>query len=549
MSAVMEVVDDSAPFFAPVSSDLIDGLLGQYQSMRKRIENIASMIDGEMSSAMEYFFEGNRDPDRGRGDFSVERVFRKEGAIFALNSAYWSKTLAMTDVLDCMPQKRRDFWHAQLSGKKFVGSGYDSETVPSLPDFEEGTVRATLSDMLAMRAMFLSERVDGIFRALSSDHVTNCPQGFSKRMILNSVYTSYASHSQCGHINDLRCVIAKFMGHDEPKYNSTSRIAEIARKRHGEWITIDGGAMRMRVYLKGTAHLEIHPDMAFRLNQVLANLHPHAIPAEFRTKQKKAHKEFQMMSRPLPFAVVDILAQMKRATRAIKQDGNWRQPYRYENVDNALKYDHYGQPDKHVLAEVRNVLKSIGGIESTEGWWQFDYNPNEIIDDIVTSGCIPDQKAHQFYPTPESVAIAAIEMAQIGDEDKCLEPSAGQGGLADYMPKDRTRCVEISKLHCDILAAKGFDVVQADFIEWATKTADRFDVAVLNPPFSDGRALLHTQTAATLVKSGGRLVAILPASFKGKDILPGWSAEWSHVFENEFAGTSVSVVIFSGEKP
>ena len=30
--------------------------------------------------------------------------------IAALNAAYWSKALAFTDVLDCMPQKRRDDW-------------------------------------------------------------------------------------------------------------------------------------------------------------------------------------------------------------------------------------------------------------------------------------------------------------------------------------------------------------------------------------------------------------------------------------------------------
>ena len=88
---------------------------------------------------------------------------------------------------------------------------------------------------------------------------------------------------------------------------------------------------------------------------------------------------------------------------------------------------------------------------------------------------MPDQRAHQFYPTPDELAIQVAELANIGAEHTCLEPSAGIGGIADHMPKDRTRCVEISDLHCKVLEAKGFDVTQADFLSWAGSTADRFD--------------------------------------------------------------------------
>lgn len=533
MSSAYELVDDSREFFAPTSSDMIDGLLSQYQSMRARIEQIAAMIDGEMSAAVEYFLDGNRDRDRWIP--SVSKLFRKEGAIAALNSAYWSKTMGLTDVYDAMPQKRRDEWNKAITEK-------------TTPDFTEEAVRPTITEMLASRHKFFAERVDGIFQSLSRTHVTNCPEGFGKRMILSDVYSTYANFSQSGNINDLRCVIAKFMGRDELGYNASNRVIEIARRRHGEWISVDGGAMRIRVYLKGTAHLEIHPDMAYRLNQVLAHLHPFAIPAEFRTKQKKAPREFVMMGRPLPFSVIEILASMKQAVRIFKHAGDWRQPYRHENIDNALKYDHCGKPEKHVIAEAVTVLESIGGAWSDEGWWQFDYDPRDVIADIVSSGCIPDQKAHQFYPTPESVGLVAVEMAEIGNQDQCLEPQAGHGNLAALMPKDRTTCVEISELHCSILKARGFNTVHCDFLKWAV-TAQKFDRIVMNPPFSEGRAMVHVETAAGLVKPGGRLVAILPASLKGKDILPGWAVEWSRIFDNEFAGTSVSVVIFCGVKP
>lgn len=65
----------------------------------------------------------------------------------------------------------------------------------------------------------------------------------------------------------------------------------------------------------------------------------------------------------------------------------------------------------------------------------------------------------------------------------------------------------------------------------------------MNPPFAGGRAQMHVEAAARLLSPGGRLVAVLPASMRGKDLLPGFDHHWSSVFENEFAGTSVAVVI------
>lgn len=71
----------------------------------------------------------------------------------------------------------------------------------------------------------------------------------------------------------------------------------------------------------------------------------------------------------------------------------------------------------------------------------------------------------------------------------------------------------------------------------------------MNPPFSRGRWAQHLQAAASLLSDNGRLVASLPASARHADVLPGWRLEWSRDFDNEFAGTSISVVILSAEPP
>lgn len=517
MSELMEIVDDTREFFAPCSSDLIDGLIGQYQRARGHIDQMTDIVAGDIGGVLHYFMTGNG--GRNERYIDVDGLFKSDGAIKALNSAYWSKALGLTDVLDCMPQKRRDEWNKSI-------------TEMTAPEFTEEAVRPTIADMLASRSKFFAERVDGIFRNLSGEHVTNRPEGFSKRMIL-SYMLSYGSinHSRAGVINDLRCVVAKFMGRDEPKYEASAVAIQQMYSRTGEWNILDGGAIRVRVYKKGTAHLEVHPDIAYRLNQVLAQLYPMAIPAQFRAKPPKRAKEFQMMERPLPFAVLEILANSLGRGKDLQ-----------------LFHFQYGA-DRHSAAynEAVRVLVSIGGVLTKDGSIQFDYAYRDVLREIIVSGCIPDKVAHQYYPTPEAIAAEAVEMAAIGETDVVLEPSAGQGGIAQGLPIERTTCVEISKLHCDILTARGFNTIQADFIEWA-KTAPKFDRVVMNPPFSEGRAKAHIEAASGLLNPGGRLVAILPASFKGKDVLPGWSLEWSGVYAGEFAGTSVSVVIMAATK-
>lgn len=572
--------DIASEFFAPTSTDMVDGLVAEYRRDRQRIAEAMELATRpDFRSVWPYFCGGNATEERGRTalENSVEQMFREEGAICALNAAYWSKALSLTDVYDAMPQARRSQWNEQIRYPEGLRKDYhevrrdrDSRPelfdakgeylnpdhamrLPRLPDFEEETVRATLMELLNSRARFLAERVDGIFRALSGEHVTNSPGAFRNRMIIANLVTSYgtSNHGRVGYINDLRCVIAKFIGRDEPSYRASDVVVEYARReRRGEWVTLDGGALRLRAYKCGTAHLEVHPDLAWRLNCVLHQLYPSAIPPEFRTKPKRKPKEHKLMARPLPFAVVEMLASMEPAY-TLQKSKDWRREYDRIKIPNAVQFSYSGSGSQAARDEVERVLAYLGGVKVKNDrggvYFEFDYHPGEVIRDVIASGCLPDQKAHQYYPTPKNLAQVAVEMAEIGPEDVCLEPSAGTGGLADLMPMDRTQCVEISALHCKVLEAKGYSVAQADFLQLPANGP--FDRIVMNPPFSEGRWKAHLQHAASMLKQGGRLVAILPASAKNRDVLTGWTVEWSRVFDNEFAGASVSVVIMVATRP
>lgn len=536
-----EVLDGA--FFAPASSDLVDSLIGQYKQLRTDVEMMAGLINSHHAS-VHHFLEGNQNQDRRHYIRGVGELFKLEGAIASLNATFWQKALNMTDVYEYMPNNRRTEWNDQIREMK-------------TPDFEEETVRPTIMALLNSRQQFFSERVDGIFRALSGDHVTNRPEGFGKRMIIARVFNEYGhtEYRTAGYIQDLRIIIAKFMGRDEPKWAATDTVLYTARHRHGEWVTIDGGALRIRAYLKGTAHLEVHPEMAWRLNCILAHLYPMAIPPQFRQKPKRKLKDFVMMAKPLPFVVLGELAAMKAERHTPWRADRWeepRQPLTTNPFNRAFSYN--GGNDKAVRAQAEAVLQTLGGVKVMAGphnniaIWEFDYEPGSALDEIIASGCIPDQKSHQYYPTPESLADWAVSEAEIQPEDKCLEPSAGTGSIAVLMPADQTYCVEISALHCRVLEAKGLSVERADFTKWAETTDKRFDKVVMNPPFSEGRAKAHVEAAASLVNAGGRLVAILPSGMQRKDILPGWSCSWSGLIDNEFDGTSVSVVLLKADR-
>ena len=543
-----DLVDDTSTFFAPVSSDLVDGLIGQYQHMRAKVERVAEVMNGpDLDGALHYFAEYAGKQDRHLSSSTVRDMFSLDGAIAHLNAAHWSKAMQLTDVLDAMPQQRRNEWHAQIQnplGQKKDRYSKEWEVEP-IPEFTDENVRSTLKGLLLQRETFFAERVDGLFRSLSKTHITNAPEGFGKRMILARAVNEWGGvdHSTAGVINDLRCVIARFMGREEPKWDATSSVVRFARLRRGEWIDVDGGAIRIRCYAVGTAHLEVHPDMAWRLNCVLAQLHPLAIPSQFRERPKKRAKDHKLIGRPLPFAVVARLASLEPA-RDLNPDHGYRK-------DTWIKvpgcWDFKASSDQQIKAEADRIMESIGGTKVSEFRWAFDYDPTEVVQEIVASGCVPDQKAHQFYPTPERLARIAVDMADIGPDDTCLEPSAGMGGLADLMKQaaEWTHCVEVSPMHCKVLVAKGHSVTQTDFLAWSGDPVDRI---VANPPFSEGRWQAHTQHAATMVKPGGRLVAILPASAKGKDLLPGFDCTWHGPYDNEFPGTSVSVVILKADR-
>ena len=145
--APIAVAGDSDTFFAPVETDVIDGLLGRYALMYAKLKHIAATIrEGENYQAVEYFLNGNVHSARGFHMPPVRVVFDMPGAVASLNADFWQQALNLTDVYEYMPNDRRNEWNEQIREMK-------------APEFEENAVRATLTELLFSRQKFFSERV------------------------------------------------------------------------------------------------------------------------------------------------------------------------------------------------------------------------------------------------------------------------------------------------------------------------------------------------------------------------------------------------------
>lgn len=519
---------------APVPYTAIDDLHNRYEDLRHKIEGVARLFEGDLSNVVEHFLEGNQ-VDKERGGYSrfmAENIFKVEGAIAHLNATFWQKAMNLTDVFDCMPTKRREEWH-------------EAVRKCSTPEFSRDNVKETISDLLARRETFLAEKVDGVFRNLSRTHVTNQPEGFSARMILTGVASSqYHSTTMQGYIHDLRAVIARFLGQKEEARLDTYRIIRAVEKEPGQWFKIDGGAMRMKIFKNGNCHLDLHPDVSWRLNCMLHVLYPAAIPTANRTRPLRVPKDFGPMERTVSQGVRSYLAELRGLRNSPLE--------KFAGSKHALCMPHIDKDGSGVKAELEQILTLLGGVRRTERhnvWFEFDYDPGSAINYVMVSGCIPDEKASQYYPTPSSLAREVMEQAIIGDDEECLEPSAGQGGLARFMPKDRTTCVEINPLNCKVLTEQGFNVIEADFLEWARTTTKRFDKVVMNPPFSEGRWKLHLEAAASLLKPDGRIVAIVPGSQRHRNLVPGLIGTCIGQYKDLFQGTGVCVSLYVADKP
>lgn len=123
-------------------------------------------------------------------------------------------------------------------------------------------------------------------------------------------------------------------------------------------------------------------------------------------------------------------------------------------------------------------------------------------------------KIEGFFPTPKPLAKEMVQKADIRQGMTVLEPSAGNGNIADSIREEGTEpdVIEPYSTLRGILEQKKHNLIGSDFLEETGK----YDRIVMNPPFERGQDMDHVQHAYELLKPGGRIVAIMSEGSFGR---------------------------------
>ncbi|MCX7184920.1 MAG: hypothetical protein NTW90_06770 [Nitrosospira sp.] len=233
-------------------------------------------------------------------------------------------------------------------------------------------------------------------------------------------------------------------------------------------------------------------------------------------------------------------------------------PWQFENTYDSRK--RLAGMGIETPAELRAALREFIGLRTA---------PKEVskIKEMERTMIGRSNDGMDFFPTPESTADAMVEAADIKEGMSVLEPSAGMGHIAERIREAGVEpdVVEMASDRRELLEAKGFYLVGSDFMGIKPRESytygdtfeapdgkigrmaghpggsasgrvvlrddnkeslgfynrdelkpiqhngvdSGYDRILMNPPFSDRRDALHVQHAYSLLKPGGRLVAIM----------------------------------------
>lgn len=211
---------------------------------------------------------------------------------------------------------------------------------------------------------------------------------------------------------------------------------------------------------------------------------------------------------------------------------------------------------------VKRILEAMGGAYKVKRKGHlFESDPTDWIEQVVLTGRYTKPDNFGFFPTPEELARFVVNLAKLRPGMRVLEPSAGHGALAERIAEmvgtKNVTTIELQAQNANILRGKGFNPLVMDFLKYQPEQC--FDAVVMNPPFSRQSDIDHVLHAWTMLKPGGRLVAIMAASImfrnnKKTEDFRNLIRECGELQENEEgafkeSGTSVSTVTVFLDKP
>lgn len=187
-----------------------------------------------------------------------------------------------------------------------------------------------------------------------------------------------------------------------------------------------------------------------------------------------------------------------------------------------------GQLDRNLYTKTNKVLEAAGGKWNRKaGAHIFEVDASDRIEQIILTGDVVVPKDDfEFFPTPKKIAEYVIELADIKNGMKVLEPSAGRGALAVAAQQsaidvkvDMFELMPDNNAYIHNLKIKNAKIGHpVDFL--TVEPTPSFDRVVMNPPFSRQADIKHVNHAFKFLKPGGKLVSIMASSvtFRGNKL-------------------------------
>lgn len=493
-----------------------------------------------------------------------------------LAALYWGKVIADTEINIIVSEKENKRW------KEII------EDTKNIPKFTEKNVISTVNQIFDSKAKFFAERISYLFEKLSKKHVTNSGFGFGEKLIIDKVHDGMSASKQypsidterLGALTELRKLVAFYKSNDvldlsnssniTSSYDIVSKALEKLKETGKTEFFIDSGSLFIKIFKIGTIHIGIEPEIADKLNLMLAYLNGNKIAESNKSKKnkyfydpKKYYTEKKI--KPINKNVINVLKNISQMnTKHIRGEQSLRNKefivyFKKEETDLLNK-------NKLLKNEINDLLKNFGfeinsdnklliieGIESYEGYKNF----MKIIDNFILFGAMDDKYSYQQYYTNKELAEKAYQFMIEGETEEKIkngsycEPSVGNGMLAAHMPKT-AKVIDLSELNCLAMKAKGYiNVLNTDFIDYCIKSKELFDFILMNPPYTGRQDFNHTMSAIQKLNKDGVLVSIIPSSLKDKfDILEseGFKIEKSKDYENEFEETKIKVFMLKIKK-
>ena len=217
-----------------------------------------------------------------------------------------------------------------------------------------------------------------------------------------------------------------------------------------------------------------------------------------------------------------------------------------------------GQLDREVYEKLSWSVKLAGGKWSTaKQGFIFKDGPDKL-NILLETGKAVDRKQYDFFWTPKEFAERLVRESGLQPGMLVLEPSAGDGAIADaaaeIVGKNKVICYEILPENVAKLRAKGYAVFEGDFLE--SNPSPIFDRVLMNPPFGNQADMRHVEHASKWMNKDGFLCAIVSTSYTSRrsdvaDKFRDFMETAGSVVENieagvfKDSGTNVSTVMIS----